>query len=247
MSDSAEDAAALVNEKSWMKTHAACSSKTSFFTSFPLLYYEKSRYSMKQYLIGMGLLLLPCFPGAAEAEGEWYVISYVGQYSTRDYADLLWRDWNLQDEYLAAVGVGKEIARYKELLGISVDIGIEAEGQVVGHWGDSKTYQEYVGALNLRWHTFPWNHVLPTTVGTGMGLSYASREPEHEAASHGGKSAKLLGYLMYEVTVGLRQRSGWSLFFRVHHRSGAFGTFHGVRGASNYPCLGVKYVFRSGP
>ena len=187
-------------------------------------------------------LVMTGIPGVAAGEGKWYVLGYVGQYSPRNYVDFLFDDWKLQDEYLAALGVGREVARCEKLLGFDVDIGLEVEGLAVSHWGDSRSYQEYVGALNVRWHDFPWNHILPTTVGTGAGLSYATRVPDHEAVSHRG-SANLLVYLMYEITLGLPQWPQQSIFFRVHHRSGAFGAFDGVHGASNYPCLGFRHIF----
>jgi hypothetical protein len=57
------------------------------------------------------------------------------------------------------------------------------------------------------------------------------------------RTARLLNYLMFELAVAVPQRPQWTLFARVHHRSGAFGLFDGVSGGSNVVGAGVRYSF----
>lgn len=190
----------------------------------------------------MGLVLALSLCGPAHAEKDWHVLLYTGQFSTESFADVLWKDWDLQDEYLAAVAVGKEIVRYPKILGVNADLGVELEGIVAQHWGDGEEYQEFDGSINTRWHHFPWNKYIKTSIGLGGGISYTTSVPDHEAQRWDGSNQWLV-FLMYDFTFGLPAYPEWSVFFRVHHRSGAFGTFDGVHGASNYPCVGIRYEF----
>jgi hypothetical protein len=183
----------------------------------------------------LALLQLP--GGEASAELDRYVQIYVGRYSPVTFREIPFSRWNLQDEYLVSLGVGKELRRFWD------NLGLEAEGQVVGHWGDSGSYMEFVAAITLRWHRFPWNEYIRTTIGFSEGLSYVTMISDHERNGEDEPGARLLNYLMYEVDLA---HPGWertSFFFRVHHRSGVFGLFHGVYGASNYPSVGVRYRF----
>ncbi len=193
--------------------------------------------------LGLSVLFILVLHQPASASGPWFVSTYAGMYSPRTYGEILHKSWNLQSEYLAAASVGREMTRLDRVFGIEADLAVEWEGVFATHWGDSRSYQEIAGSLNLRWHRFPWREHLTTSIGTGFGLSYATPVPQHEGRSRLGKRNNLLVYLMYDITIGLPEIPSWAVFFRVHHRSGAFGTFGGVRGASNYPCIGVRYTF----
>lgn len=196
---------------------------------------------IKALIFSVSLLLLFCRPAAAS--GDWFVTAYAGMFSPRTYGEILRKSWDLRDEYLAAVSLGREMVRADSIFGMDVDLGVEWEGVLAAHWGDSRGYREAAGSLNLRWHRFPWGEYLPTSIGTGFGLSYATPIPMQEG-TRPGKRNNLLVYLMYDITFGLPQAPSWAVFFRVHHRSGAFGTFGGLHGASNYPTMGIRYTFR---
>lgn len=170
---------------------------------------------------------------------------YAGQYSPRKYHHVPFStEWDLKDQYMAAAGMGLELARIRELGPFHIDLGLEVEGLVAQHWGlYGHNYQEVVGGLVLRWHRFPWSHVVPTSVSHGFGLSYTTRVPDQEVRYRRGRSDRLLGFLMWDVMVSPPGHPEWAAFFRIHHRSGAAGTFGGVYGASNYPCVGLRYQF----
>jgi hypothetical protein len=45
------------------------------------------------------------------------------------------------------------------------------------------------------------------------------------------------------MTFALPNTPKWNLVFRLHHRSGIFGLFDGIEGASNAFGIGLKYKF----
>jgi len=115
---------------------------------------------------------------------------------------------------------------------------IELEGQVVKHFGSGSG--EINGLAIGRWIQFPWNHRLPTTIALGLGISHATSIPVFEALTHE-NTAQWLTYVMFEATVTHPDQRHWAFTYRIHHRSGFFGAFNGVRGASNALGFGVKY------
>jgi len=48
---------------------------------------------------------------------------------------------------------------------------------------------------------------------------------------------------MFEFDFALPHEPSWSLVTRIHHRSGVFGLFGGVHGATNAFSLGIRYHF----
>jgi hypothetical protein len=125
----------------------------------------------------------------------------------------------------------------------------ELEAGVGQRFGDMHA-TELWGAVYLRWHAFPWNNYLRTTVAISTGLNYATQIDELERwRDDNGNSSKLLHYLSPEITFALPEYEDWELVLRYHHRSGGgnvFGDsalFKGVTGASNFPTIGVRHRF----
>lgn len=118
---------------------------------------------------------------------------------------------------------------------------LEWEFQAVKHTR-GQDHNELNGLLAVRWYPFPWDHYLDTNLAAGLGVSYASEIPEFEAANHE-EAAQFLAYILLELEVRPRNWTNWSVVLRSHHRSGAFGLFSDVRGASNSLGLGIKYRF----
>ena len=99
-------------------------------------------------------------------------------------------------------------------------------------------------SLRMDWLPFPWDNIIDTSFASGAGLSYATKTPEVEEERRGqGQTQKFLTYLMLELTFSLPQTPNWHLVTRIHHRSGAFGLFNGMTGASNGLGFGIKYRF----
>jgi hypothetical protein len=57
-----------------------------------------------------------------------------------------------------------------------------------------------------------------------------------------GKGTRALVHLMFEVTCAPPQTRDWSLFLRIHHRSGVFGLVSDADG-SNFIGLGLRHHF----
>lgn len=121
-------------------------------------------------------------------------------------------------------------------------IDFELEGQVVKHV-EGQHHWEFNALVVARWLWFPWNHLLKTSFAVGEGLSLATETPAFEEKYHGEKTNKFLNYLMFEFDFALPGTPQWSLVTRLHHRSGIYGLFRGVHGASNALGLGIRYHF----
>lgn len=101
---------------------------------------------------------------------------------------------------------------------------------------------------NVRWSNFPWNHKLMTTIAIGWGASYTSDITANEAqdavdADPDEGPQRWLNYLSVEYGVALPKHPQWQLFYRLHHRSGAFSTFAANDVGSNVMGLGLRYRF----
>ncbi|MBF0201501.1 MAG: hypothetical protein HQK66_09355 [Desulfamplus sp.] len=123
---------------------------------------------------------------------------------------------------------------------------LEAEGILALHHGRHKygtqQYIEGVMALLLRYEKFPWNHIIPTSMAIAEGLSLTSSLSEREVQSRD-KSRRFLNYLGVEFAITHPGYPDYSLVYRIHHRSGIFGLFDGIEGASDFYLLGIRYRF----
>ena len=81
--------------------------------------------------------------------------------------------------------------------------------------------------------------------GITVGVSAVSQpmgiEVTRETRRHG--DARFLGYLGPELTLASPKNSNIELVYRLHHRSGANGTFGGMGEGANANVLGVRYRF----
>jgi hypothetical protein len=173
--------------------------------------------------------------GAASGAGGLFVEGVFGLGTDGGIEDLPKFNYGLEDSYFLAGGVGKRLANFRGL------VDLEAEAQAVKHFA-KQTHWEFDVSLALRWLPFPWDDVLDTSFAIGDGISYATRIPEIEAERND-KTARLLNYLMVELAFAPPSQPNWSVFLRVHHRSGVHGLFNGVSGGSNFLALGVRYGF----
>jgi hypothetical protein len=187
------------------------------------------------------LVLAAASAPAAAVDSNQHLSVYVGVFSPNRFIELIGlRQQTLRTDHssgLVAVALARELGRTGEWL------RWEIEGQLVQHWGVQR-HQEVNVVLVARWLRFPWNHLVATSLAFGQGLSYATRVPplEPRADPDEGESTRLLNYLLMELELG-PPKSPWRGFARVHHRSGAFGVYGGVRGGSNFVALGVRYQF----
>lgn len=162
------------------------------------------------------------------------VVAYGAKYTPDRLADIIVNDHAMEESYLVALAWNREFARSYRFL------GWETEAQIVKHFKEQQNL-EFNALISARWHQFPWNHIVKTTVAVGDGLSLATRKPKLEQERKP-KASALLNYLMFEITLAPPE-SRWYWSARIHHRSGIFGLFNGVDGGSNFIGSGFGYRF----
>ncbi|WP_051560379.1 hypothetical protein [Marinobacterium jannaschii] len=189
-------------------------------------------------MISTSILTLPLLINgpAAAAPPNWAVTGYTARLSADGIEDVLGFSADYEDDYqLAAIALSKRIDDPYE------SIDLEWEAQLAKHT-EGQSHWEANGLIIGRWLPFPWDNTLDTSFAVGAGLSYASELPEFEQVNHPNAN-QLLAYLLVELEFTVPQQQDWSLVFRVHHRSGAYGLFSDVEGASNALGIGLKYRF----
>ena len=191
------------------------------------------KLSCKQALISLCIALFtPTLCHAADR----YLTIYHGKYSDERLGDvLLSKPIEYFDSYLGVIALS-EVKPFK-----NPRHQWEIEAQVGKHY-QGQTHGEFNVAAIYRINRPAWGKLHKTSVAIGDGLSYASETPPLELASHTNEGAtQLLNYIVFEMTTAPYQAEDWSLVVRVHHRSGVFGIFDGVRGGSNVVAVGVKF------
>jgi hypothetical protein len=184
------------------------------------------------FIINFLLIIFNTVP----VHAKWHGIIYHAVLAGPGIEDALLLSAEFDTSYrLLAIALGKQIYQYNK------NIVFELEGQAVQHLGD-QTHAEWNGVFIIRWLTFPWNHKIRTTFAFGEGLSYATKTPNIEK-QHNDTVSHFLNYLSIEFTFALPDSERFQLLTRVHHRSGAYGLFNDVKGASNGVGVGIRYEF----
>jgi len=186
--------------------------------------------------LALALTLSPGWTGAAEPANS-ALTGYVGRITTVNaWHDIVTEPAEVEfaDAYLATLALSYTLARHRQDA-----LSLEAEGQVVYNFGD-QSHWEFNSLLGSRWHRFPWNESVATTMAFGLGLSYATEVPEVEVVLEG-SSERLLIYWMWEMTFA-PPRSRWAASLRLHHRSKGFGLL-AEEGGMNALAAGVRFEF----
>ena len=131
-------------------------------------------------------------------------------------------------------------------------LSIELEGNLIGHRASpqrggeynqavanagvpAQSFGEITAGVGVRLWLRPWLSLLGVEgVSLNTDLSYYEQTFRR-------KNAQLLNYLAFEVEALVNPQ--WSLVGRIHHRSGAWGTYSGVKEGSNGYLLGMRYRF----
>jgi hypothetical protein len=190
------------------------------------------------------LALLFCFESSALADEnksesdnkrlKWFLTIYGGAHAQDDIGDIFTFDAKFEDnDYIAVVALAREFWHYKKY------ISFEIEGQIGKHFNND-TFWEFNGLIIGRWHAFPWNKYVDTSVAVGDGLSIYTEVSKVEKEDDE-DAQKTLNYLMFELALGLPQYPRWDLVVRIHHRSSIFGLYGA--GGSNYLTGGIKFSF----
>lgn len=182
-------------------------------------------------------LLLFLLSGACLANDR-YLTLYSGVYTDDRLGDvLLSKPVDQLDSYLAVMAWSKAYQFQ------STKHQWELEAQLGKHYRGQSHLELNLLAI-YRWQKTPWDNILKTSFAIGDGLSYASDVPPLEAASHTNTgAARLLNYIMFEMTAAPPQAKDWAMVVRVHHRSGVDGLFNDVKGGSNVIAIGLKFRY----
>ena len=172
----------------------------------------------------------------------WSITFFNGMYTDRSFGKAVFNlPGDLEKNYLHGLSISRHLAHFWRDY-----FALELEGMVALHHGrhkeGSQDYWEYLLAVLLRYDRFPWKDQLHTAIALGEGLSLASKVPLREIQFRG-DSRRLLNYLAFELELTLPSYPRYSMAYRIHHRSGVFGLFDNVRGASDFYLLGLRYRF----
>lgn len=175
-------------------------------------------------------------------EKKWSLTLSSGMYTDRTVGQAIFNvPGRLESNYMHSLALAREMGRFWD------HFSWELEGMFAKHHGKHKTgrqdYEEFVGAFLVRYHTFPWDQWVDTTLAVGNGISATTETPRRELQTDKGKSQNILNYLAVELEFTLPGFPDTSLTYRIHHRSGVFGLYSGVEGASDFYLLGLRQRF----
>lgn len=168
------------------------------------------------------------------ASGNKALTVYAGRMTNEHWYQSLTPGADFVDSRLATVAWSQTFLRPA-----ARSWSLEWEANATKHWG-LQDHWEYNLALSGRWHRFPWNDTINTSIAYGLGPSYATEIPPHEVA-RGGNSQKWLAFWYLELALS-PPGSGWSGILRLHHRSDAFGLL-GDTGSADALTLGIHHAF----
>ena len=170
---------------------------------------------------------------------SFFVSLYGGRYTDRHLATkvLMFKPIDYEDSWLKVLAIGSIFYNNSNLY------NLEYEVQFGNHIGEQQ-HQEYNIVGIFRWLYLPDIFGNPLSLAIGNGVSYATMTPPIEEKSRTNINAsKWLNYLLIEGMLSLKNNEHWHLFGRIHHRSGVFGLYNGVRGGSNIMTGGLRYSF----
>ena len=120
-------------------------------------------------------------------------------------------------------------------------ITFEVEGQIGKHEGIQKHWENNV--MLIARISF-LQDTLPFSFAFGNGLSYAWEKPVIEEEEKGQETNRLLNFFIVEADMGAPGVPGNPrLLFRIHHRSGIYGTYCPPTCGSNFIAYGIKFGF----
>lgn len=201
------------------------------------------------WLWAWGLILLPSLSVWADDAGNGKVpetrhsiVAYGGILTARTFGKTVFNvPGDLESAYIYALGVNRRLFDWPRHVTWEGEFLFAKHRQTLA--GVTQRYEEYIACILLRYHHFPWDRHLNTTVAFGEGFSYTSERSLMETEKASQETRRLLNYLAVEVTLSHPQHPDWSLVYRIHHRSGIFGLMGGLKGVSDFYNLGIRYHF----
>ena len=156
-----------------------------------------------------GQISLPTtHPGSFSWLGKkWAVTFFAGRLTSGSIADLFPTSdaLELRDDQFFAVAGSRQVWSGR-FAAIELEAGV---GNFIESSGDTFNPQVW-SAVYLRYHNFPWNHILRTTIAASVGINYTFEKSEmEEKRSENGETRKLQHFFSPEITFAIRLgRSG---------------------------------------
>lgn len=173
----------------------------------------------------------------------WAVTAWGGQMIDTAFGDTFLFNGRMRPEAVMGIGLQKRIARAGPIsLELEADLFSHVAKQQRGgeHNQDTpyadlpaQSFEEGVLGIGTRLWVQPW-----LSFSIMEGISYNTDQSLYEKTFRKSNS-QLLNYLGFELEAAVSQ--DLSLVGRIHHRSGAFGTYNGVTEGSNAYLLGLRY------
>lgn len=173
----------------------------------------------------------------------WAITAWGGQMIDSNFGDTFLFNGRMRPEYLLGVSMQKRIWRAGPLqLELEADLfAHQAYEQQGGPFNQTipnantpgQTFGEGILGIGARLWLQPW-----LSLGFVEGISYNSAVSNYER-TYRENYANLLNYLAFELEAAVSPEL--SMVGRIHHRSGAFGTYSGVKEGSNAYLIGLRY------
>ena len=179
----------------------------------------------------------------------WAVTAWGGQMIDSNFGDTFLFNGRMREEYLLGVSMQKRIWR-------AGPFAIELEADLFGHQAfkqpggpfnqavpnadtPEQQFGEAILGIGARLWLQPW-----LSFGLVEGVSFNSSASNYER-TYRENYTQLLNYLAFELEASVSDQL--SFVGRIHHRSGAFGTYSGVNEGSNAYLLGLRYRWGEDP
>ncbi|KZR93661.1 LPS-assembly protein LptD [Synechococcus sp. MIT S9509] len=173
----------------------------------------------------------------------WAITAWGGQMIDSNFGDTFLFNGRMRPEYLLGVSMQKRIWRAGPLqLELEADLfAHQAYEQQGGPFNQTipnantpaQTFGEGILGIGARLWVQPW-----LSLGFVEGISYNSAVSNYER-TYRENYANLLNYLAFELEAAVSPEL--SMVGRIHHRSGAFGAYSGVKEGSNAYLIGLRY------
>ncbi|NOL47924.1 protein of unknown function DUF3769 [Synechococcus sp. MIT S9220] len=191
-----------------------------------------------------GIACPPAIPAIPDWHPHpWAVTAWGGQMIDSNFGDTFLFNGRMRPEYLLGVSMQKRIWRAGPLqLELEADLfAHQAQEQQGGPFNQTvpnantppQTFGEGILGIGARLWVQPW-----LNFGFVEGISYNSSVSNYER-TYRENYANLLNYLAFELEATVSPEL--SMVGRIHHRSGAFGTYSGVKEGSNAYLIGLRY------
>jgi hypothetical protein len=182
---------------------------------------------------------------------DWNVMFYYGRINNNILLKVLRGDIEiLQGNRRADVyslELDRQLRPYNEfrkffqpfLSTIDLAFNITYQNDPIGNIFEFNPYIRFV------WQDFPWKNYLITILAVGEGISYATEIEQFDRMTpeQHQKARRLLNYLMFEIGFALPQYPRLEVYYRIHHRSGIFGTYAKLGVGSTAVGGAIRYKF----